>query len=420
MKNIIYQELRKVFVSPVIASLLIIFTVYNIFLIYDHSFFRDEIAVVNEVIGIYGTDITPDSIAAFENEYDSALENLNVLAQKKLSKTYQDASSFFTDISTDSNQTFTEAELTVASKAIVFEMYLDEMNGIGDTYEKLDLKRTAESEIANYNLSGEAAESVRKTFSQLETRKAEMIENGEHQTLFFHGKTYMLHTFLFRNLLKAILIEALILSVLAAAYINTYEFENKTHFITYSTKRGRKLAVDKLIASFTTSMSMTTFLIAFAMVCYFSVFNYSNVWNVPISSYFNAEFKFPYISWFELNFAEYFGLCILLLYICQLFFAAIAFVLSIFIKNSYLVFVVFLLVWGMAVMIPGLVPLDSNLLFTTRLNPFTLVNNPHLWFMAWGAFRVKFQEITTVGIWSFILLAGLFISLARFKKQNIY
>ncbi|OCA85782.1 hypothetical protein A8F94_12985 [Bacillus sp. FJAT-27225] len=420
MKNIIFHELRKVFISPVIASLLIIFTGFNFYLIYDHSSVRNELEIVNEAIGRYGTNITPDSIAAFEKEYESALENLNILAEKKLSKTYQDASEFFTDRSTDSNQSFNEEELKVAAKALVFEMYLNEMDGIGEIYEKLDFKQTAELEIINLNLSGEAAETVRKTFSQLEARKAEIIENGEHQTLFFHGKTYKLHTFLFRTLLKAILVEALILSVLAAAYINTYEFENKTHLIAYSTKRGRKLAVDKLIASLTASTMMTTFLLALTMVCYLTLFNYSNVWSVPISSYFNAEFTLPYISWHQLNFGEYLGLCILLLYICQLFFTAIAFILSIFIKNSYLVFVVFLLVWGIAVIIPGFVPLDSNMLFTTRLNPFTLITNPHLWFMAWGAFQVKYYEITTVGIWLVVLFVGCFISLAQFKKQNIY
>jgi hypothetical protein len=420
MTRIITHEFKKAVASPIVIGLTTLFIAFNLYLIYDHSSIRSELAFINQLIDNYGYKMNESTISSLSGDYHSGLEKLNMLTNDKLHKTYKSAEEFFSDFSIDKELLFSKKELLYASDVLLLEIYHNELQKFDSQYSKLDLKKSAEEEIKNYHLSGEAAETVRENFQLLEGRKEELLRNGEHKTLFFSGKTFNLHTFLFRVLLHAVIIQSMILSVLMTGFIHTYEFENKTHLTAYSSKRGRNLIFDKLIASIGASMFMTTIILFVTLACYFLVFDYSRVWNVPISSYFNAEFKFPYISWWELSFGQYFALYLLILYICQLLFTKIAFVISAFFRNSYLVFVVFILLWGVGVLVPGLIQGDSNMLFTTRLTPFTLISNPHLWFIGWGAFQLKYYEITTIVIWFFLLSVMTSVSIIKFKRQNIH
>lgn len=47
-----------------------------------------------------------------------------------------------------------------------------------------------------------------------------------------------MHSLLFRNILKTIIFEIIILVVLITAYLVNYEFDNSTENIVYSTKKA--------------------------------------------------------------------------------------------------------------------------------------------------------------------------------------
>jgi len=157
------------------------------------------------------------------------------------------------------------------------------------------------------------------------------------------------------------------------------------------------------------------------LLAYFIFFDYSGLWNVPISTSFNWEYKLPYISWWNMSFVQYLLSAIGVVYICELLFAGITFVISKFIKNNYIVFFIFAIIFGGSVLIPGFMPTTSNTIFITGFTPFCLVLNPFLWFMGNGASTVfKYYEIITVGVWSVLLIILCTLCIKRFKRESIY
>ncbi|MFB0845232.1 hypothetical protein [Paenibacillus oleatilyticus] len=304
------------------------------------------------------------------------------------------------------------------------EMYWKMAQSIDSEYAKIDWNKIAKFEIRKYNLSGSAAERLTEEYRKLSQRFEELKENGEHKTWFFAGKPYRMHSFLFASVFRMIIFESLILIGLATAFIRNYEFENKTFLVAYSTQRGRALMVDKLTASLLTAAGMVTVIGAVTLGAYFSVFDYSHLWDSPISSAFNWEGRadnLPYVSWWNLSFASYLSGSILLLYICMLLLSTMVFFISAIVKNSYFAFFLFAALFAAALLAPGIMPVSSSIIFIAACNLSVLLVNPHLWFMGNGGLTMfKCYEWFTAGSWTMITGALCIFSLKRFRKQDIY
>ncbi|MGM8365431.1 hypothetical protein ACLIBG_08085 [Virgibacillus sp. W0181] len=412
-------ELKKAFTSPVVYALLILFIGFNFFYLYTNSYFKSELAVLTETVDQLGYKIHGNMMSDFQTYYDSHIVEMNETVSEKTSKTYDSAASFFEDGSINREELFTEKEMESMIEVLVLENYYSNAQEIDEYYENIDVSAVAEQEIQKYGITGEAATTVRNQFAQLEDRFNQLILNGEHKTLFFHGKAHGMHSLLFKNIFRFIIFEAMILSVLITGFLTVYEFENKTHLTAYSAKRGRKLAKDKLWSSITASMMITTIILGLTLIGFFVTFNYAGLWNVPISSYFNIEYDFPYISWWKMSFGQYVIAAIVLVYICQLIFTLITFIISVWVKNSYVVFLAFGILLGLGVVIQGFVPTNSNLLFIAGMTPFNLILNPHLWFIGWSVFSFKYMELYTVLIWIVLSFILCLVSLKYFKKSTL-
>lgn len=117
---------------------------------------------------------------------------------------------------------------------------------------------------------------------------------------------------------------------------------------------------------------------------------------------------------------EYLFLSILLVYASMMIFTGVTFIILRLIKNTYLVFFTFAIVFGLFFLIPGWLPMDNNIIFISLFTPFSLVMNPHTWFMESGPLTTfKYYELTTVAVWSLLLLFLSVLSIKRFKKQDI-
>src|SRR5690606_19059189 len=153
-----------------------------------------------------------------------------------------------------------------------------------------------EEKVKKYALNGTAANILRKEYKKFAERFEEMVENEEHKQWFFAGKVYFMHSFLFKTIFLHIIIESLLLVILATALIMNYEFESRTHLVTYATRRGRKLVKDKLAASLMIAAILTAIVLAVTLVTYFTIFDYSHMWKTSISSAFNWEYNIPNIA----------------------------------------------------------------------------------------------------------------------------
>ncbi|MDZ5471426.1 hypothetical protein SM124_06660 [Bacillus sp. 31A1R] len=420
--NIKVFELKKVFSAPIILTLMILFIGFNSFLMYEHSFVRKDLAIINKLIDRFGYQIDDKMETEFVQFYQDQLRKVNELTSEKFKTTFQDGTELtqYFNVNYEKINTFSELELNLISQLLITESYLGMIQGIDESYRKMDMLEVAETQIKMHRISGSAVETVRNQYKKLDVRFKEMIENEEHKNLFFLGTAYRMHSLLFKDLFRFILFELMILVVLMTGFIQNYEFENRTHHVTYSTKRGRKLIRDKFTVSILSSMIVTTIIVGTTLFLYFLVFDYSKVWNVPISSAFNTEYNKPYISWWDLSVLEYLLWSVVLIYICQILFVAMTFVITNFIKNSYIVFCMFMIVLGLSIMIPTIIEPNSSLIFIAHFTPFSLILNPFLWFMESGAFTTfKYYEYGTVMIWTVLLSILCFLVMKSFNRQSL-
>ncbi len=413
------NEFKKAVTSPIIIGLLVLFIVFNSIIIFQNSYFKDELKVLNKIVDKFDYKIDDKMEANFKNYYDTQLKKLNEIINKKTSKKYESVSEFYEEQNYYIEDTYNKEEIEFIKELGIVEAYFYTMEDIDEVYSKVDIMGIAEGEIKKYGLSGKAADTVRNQYERFNERYSQLIENGEHKNLFFLGKVYGMHSLLFEILFKTILFEIIILVVFITSYLVNYEFDNNTQTIIYSTKRGRNLVKDKLYVSIFANILVATVILITGLGLYFIIFDYSRLWNVPISSYFNTDKNFIYMSWWNMSFVQYLFSGIGLIYAITLLFTGISFIIARFIKNNYIVFSVFAIIFGLA-LTTSIAPTNSNAIFIKSFTPFWLIMNPFIWFMEGGAFSTfKYYELLTVGIWTILLLALSVLSIKRFKRQDI-
>lgn len=413
------NEFKKAVTSPIIIGLLILFIVFNSIIIFQNSYFKDDLKVLNKIVDKFGYKIDDEMEAKFKNYYNTQLEKLNEIINKKTSKKYESVSEFYEEQNYYIEDTYNKEEIQFIKELGIVEIYFYTMGSIDEVYSEIDIMGKAESEIKWTNISGKAADTVRNQYESFSKRFKQLIKNREHKNLFFLGKVYGMHSLLFKTLFKTIIFEIIILVVFITSYLVNYEFDNNTQAITYSTKKGRNLVKDKLYVSIFTNILVATIILITGLGLYFIIFDYSRLWNVPISSYFNTDKNFIYMSWWNMSFVQYLFSGIGLIYPITLLFTGIVFVIARAIRNNYIVFFIFAIIFGLA-LTTSIAPTNSNAIFIKSFTPFWLVMNPFIWFMEGGAFYTfKYYELFTVGIWIILLLALSILSIKRFKRQDI-
>lgn len=76
------------------------------------------------------------------------------------------------------------------------------------------------------------------------------------------------------------------------------------------------------------SILVATIILITGLGLYFIVFDYSGLWSVPISSYYNRDYNFPYLSWWNMSFVQYLFFSVGLVYLITLLFNGIAFIIA--------------------------------------------------------------------------------------------
>ncbi|MFG6496144.1 ABC transporter permease subunit [Fictibacillus sp. UD] len=417
-------EFKKIITSPIIIGLFVLFTLFNFYLIYEQSPMREDMSLLQPIVKEHGTLMDTEGRSGLQSSYEKDLEDWNKLAKSKTGDTYAKATDFYKPehfYALMDSKTYSDKELGTINALALKETYVTSIEEIEVQYKNLDVMDNAEEGIRMYGLSGAAAEKVRAQYASLKPRVEELIQNKEHLHLFFHGKIFATHSFLFKTLFGFVIFQAMILVVLFTGFIVNYEFEQKTSLLAYSTKRGRKLVWDKLIVALFSSTVATLLLLCTTLFVYFSVFDYRGLWNVPISTGFMIELNnIPFISWWNLTFLEYLLLSCTLVLICQVIFALITFCLSMWIRNSYMVFTVFGVIFGAVLLLPSRIPKDSVMLLYSHYSPFMLVMNVKKWWMESGVFTTfKYYEVMTVSLWSIALMLLAWFCIRRFTRENL-
>lgn len=414
------MELKKIVSSPIVLALLLLFTAFNLYLIYVNAPKSADVVKINEVIDEYGSLMDKDGRFLLKDSYEIGLETWNA----RNGKEFEFASEFFRAENyypaMDSGE-ISDKEFERIVDLNVKESILLTAEGLEQQYQKWDLLKSAEVQIELYGIKGEAADTVREQYKSLVPRLEEVKSSQEHLHVFLPGKIFRTHSLLFKTLFGVVLFQIMLLVVLFTAFLTNYEFDQGSHLVTFSTKRGRGLMWDKLLAALSATGMVTALLLLATFGTYFLAVDYSRLWHLPISTGFMIEPDGnPFISWWDLSFIQYFWLGILMIFVLQVLFTLITFVLSLWMKNSYVVFIVFAILFGLGLLIPGEMPKDSVLSLYTTFNPSSLVLGSKKWWMESGAFTTfKYYEMVTAGVWlAGFILAGWF-SMKKFQTRNL-
>jgi hypothetical protein len=414
--RILLHECKKALTSPILIGLLILFTAYNIFVIVSNSYFKDELKIANQLVEKYGRQITDQSLHQFEKDLQVDLVKLKEITEQEFSSVYD----FLDELPHEERELYSQQDWYFIEQLQLKEMYFGMANDIDENYARIDVKKVAENEIAKYGISGNAAKTLQREYEKFSKRFEVMKQNGEHKEWFFAGKACFMHSFLFKTVFLHISIEALILIILSTALITNYEFENRTHLVTYGTTRGRRLMKDKLGASVVMAALLTTFILAVTLSTYFAVFDYTSLWGSSISSAFNWERNFPNVAWWDLSVSQFLVGAITIVYITMLLFSGLTFALTTLVKNSYVAAILMATFFVLALLIPSFMPTSSNLLFITSYSLSTLVLNISVLFMGSSGLVMfkNFEWMTAVG-WTIITILFCVFSLKWFSKKDI-
>lgn len=422
--NIKLYEFKKVITSPVIIVLTILFVLFNIMEIYNSSYIKDDIKAINKIIGDFGQEINDKTIddMKLKNKYN--LKTINKLSKDKFNKTFKSIEDFMESdeytLSVYDDKIFTQEEKEFIIEANALNLYESLSMDTIKEYENLDIAEIGEAQIKAYDIKGKAEELVRQNYKKLESRFEEIQENEEHKNFFFLGKIFKTHRLLYKETLSACIYEIVILAVLITTYLINYEFDNKTSLLVYSTKRGRNNVKDKLWVCILSSLLVSIIILGITLLTYFITFDYSNVLNVPINSAFNWDYKLPYIGWFNITFIQYLGLSLLVILICVPIFVCITFIISKVIKNSYIVFFVFFILFGICIMIPTLINTSSPLILYLCYDVFNLILSPDSLFTQRGPLNLnKYYEVITLLVWTMLVVVGNMLTIRKFNRTDI-
>ena len=337
-------EWEKLFRNPVLIVLAGIFLIYNFILIKDNSYIKDGLEETNKLISQVGYKVDENMLKKLENMYDEKMKDLNELTERKLYKTFESMDEFLANKGfhnwTYEEKVFSKEDMDLINQLSAINLYKNITPEFIHRIESLDSEKMAESNINKYGFKGEAANLVRKNYEDLGKRLQELKSNGEHKNLFFFGESYRTQNLLYKKVIGACLIEIMILVVLGVCFLINYERENKTLGLVSATKRGRNLIKDKAIVGLMYSILVAIIILGITLIVYFSVFDYSKIWNVSISSALNWEVG-PHISWYNLTVLQNLLLSIGVVLIISLISGGISLSLCLFLKSSYKAFFAF-------------------------------------------------------------------------------
>ena len=155
--RIIFQECKKAFTSPILLTLLVVFSAFNIFLIVSNSYFTDELKMANELSQTYGLEITEKSLRQFEQDLQTDLAQLTEITGEEYDTVYE----FLDTFTMKDVDLYTEDEHLFFQQLQLKEIYLNRAKSIDDDYRELDIIALGEAEINKYGLSGKAASMLR-------------------------------------------------------------------------------------------------------------------------------------------------------------------------------------------------------------------------------------------------------------------
>lgn len=300
------------------------------------------------------------------------------------------------------------------------EKIYDELNGaaLGTAYYN---QRYIHSSILN--------QKMKEKYDRLQTA-IDRLDDENADLDFYAGEiTPLVHKSLFEYQLKALLVESVVFFSLLSLRTFSMERQNEMAALIYSTKRGRKIAKDKILANGIVGFLDCTVLFAASLMNFFMRWDFRNLWNRNVSSSFHyindrndSIYRKPFLTWTSLTVKEYFIGSLMLILLLLIAWWLLSNVTALLVRNDlfgglFLGAILVLPYFGIKIF-PGLQ--WSIPFYLSTLTFSVTIYDSHLWFTDLGHYSlIPYQEVWVVFAHLLIAVAAIGFVVQYFQKKEM-
>ncbi len=378
--KILKLEMKKIIMFPMLWIFFVLCLAFNVLILSD-SFY--------ESYGNYVSDIAKETGVTIDDHFYNALLQINDMNNPN------------------------------------YAYLLEEAGDITDVFDNYNIAYVGEAYIKAMKIEGsQPAQMLREKYSLMQERIDKKGDTNESLTLFFGGQTYNNYWYGLSRLINVLLLEGILLSSLMVLLALGYEDMNKTDLTVFSTKIGRKINSKKLLAGIIIGVGGFFILVLLTLIPYLLLNGYPHIWHSSISSGFNyisdsIAGARPFATWQSFTVLTYMlasiGVSVLLL-IC---FMLMSYCIGLLIRNSYIGFLVLIILNGLIVLVQTCIPLTNVIHYVFYLTPVYLYLLNSYWFtdgvsIIWSYFELRGAVGSLLILSAFCLLAGRY-----FKSKNL-
>ena len=226
-------------------------------------------------------------------------------------------------------------------------------------YDGLDMVeiKNVKQEMYRYYPTGSYKEFIDTRYEKLNERVEEIVASGEAEELVYPGEIYRLHKKLYVNILRWVFLEMGVFVIFSVLYLMDYERLQRTTQVVYSSAVGRNLQWKKWCVGTITGLVFGGGVLMLTLAVWFGLIPYKEFWSTSVSAALISEPRgilfYPFITFYKMNTVQYLFGTILVGIGLVIVLAMIAGSLQLFFKNSYVSFVVIVLLLMSGLWISG-------------------------------------------------------------------
>lgn len=307
---------------------------------------------------------------------------------------------------------------------LVYNDYQSERNIKSvNIFTDLQADSIAQGYIQKYGVTGKNADNILSKYENVQKVIDQKAKSGDAFAFYFGIQTPYMHSTLFGLMFLAVIAQVSLLGLFLGLFSMTYENIRGTEPIVYASKIGRKIIWRKMQAVLIGTLLLSFVVIGMTLIMFFLRFDFSSVWSDHVSSGFNYavnEFGKPFITWGSLTVIQYLWATIALTIGMAVCFGLIGFTAGVFIRNSYGVFLIPVMILGGLFVVKYLFPIGSVFRALLGMTPVWLWKTSGEWFTDGGA-DILWRHFETIGLLaSFMgLLFLILIGTKNFMKKEI-
>ena len=410
--NILGFELKKLFGSKILIFLTVFCTGLNIAM-FSSDFSSDKMDIVSDIISEPGTQINELGVKKFDDIYKNELAALREISPSA-AKSYEEKGGI--DYSRETRES---SIMEHEYKLMLISLLRGQIEAVSGVQRK---KALAEYSFAKIK---DTDSNILKLVYLFELA---MISDSEFSLEFFAPlSAEYVHSVLFGRIVPVFFTEMMFIAMLVTVRSCNYEFSEGTHYLVYTSKRGRRVQQDKLLASLITVSAVFAVLGAVTFGVYFIVNDLKEFLFIPLSSTaYGCIFSVA-----DLSIAGLFGLCMLLGLAVALLSAVITYCISGVIKNPFGTIGIFVLLQfvcllatdavfsGNAGLLPKLLTATPvGLIFNFNISERTVQTVSGSLFCL-SENSVPFFELFTVVLWGGICAVSAVLSQRCFRGKEL-